>query len=402
MAVTSVGERALGADQVERFERDGFLVVEGTCPAQLIEGVQAEIDPLLHDRWSDAMEAERDGLMYTSYGGWPEHDLAWHRILNAWKTCDSVRALALSEPLLKIVEQLYGRTVKPFQTLNFPIGTQQPAHADSFHFQSDPPGLMCGIWVALEDMDMDNGPLVYYPGSHKLPMPTWQVIEQATGYSVSPDEFETHQDFLHRRHEQYAEYCRWLIEHEGLEPQYGTIRKGQALIWAANLLHGGSPQTDRDRTRNSQVTHYFFEDARVYTPMHVEDGHVYWDYPAWISDPVPQYSAAAVADVVSRQVPAGARVVVVAHGGEEPVELDGYATEPFPQAENGTRAPDVDDAGSTAMLEALRERGARFLVVPKPSLVWLEWAKPSLQELLETRYRAIFADGSTCVIYSLE
>ena len=23
---------------------------------------------------------------------------------------------------------------------------------------------MAGVWVALEDMDMDNGPLVYYPG----------------------------------------------------------------------------------------------------------------------------------------------------------------------------------------------------------------------------------------------
>ena len=32
-----------------------------------------------------------------------------------------------------------------------------------------PEGFMCGVWVALEDMDMDNGPLVYYPGSHQLP-----------------------------------------------------------------------------------------------------------------------------------------------------------------------------------------------------------------------------------------
>jgi hypothetical protein len=402
MAVTLAGRTTLDGDQVERFERDGFLVIDGACPPELVDGVRAEVDPMLHDRWSDAMEDTRDGLIYTNYGGWPEHDLAWHRILNAWKTCDSVRALALSEPLVAVVEQLYGRRVKPFQTLNFPIGTQQPAHADSFHFQSDPPGLMCGIWVALEDMDMENGPLVYYPGSHRLPMPTWDVIEEATGYAVSPDEFEAHQDFLAKRHAQYAEYCRLLIEREGLEPQYGTIRKGQALIWSANLLHGGSPQSDRTRTRNSQVTHYFFEGTRVYTPMHVEDGHVYWDYPAWIRDPVPEYSAAAVAEAVGRHVPAGAQVAVVAHGGEEPVELAGYPTEPYPQHPDGTRAPDVEDADAVAMLEGLRERGVRFLVVPKPSLVWLEWAKPSLQELLETSYRAVFTDGSLCAIYSLE
>jgi hypothetical protein len=38
------------------------------------------------------------------------------------------------------------------------------------------------------------------------------------------------------------------------------------LIWCANLLHGGSLQTDRTRTRWSQVTHYYFQDCVYYTP----------------------------------------------------------------------------------------------------------------------------------------
>jgi hypothetical protein len=42
--------------------------------------------------------------------------------------------------------------------------------------------------------------------------------------------------------------------------------KGQALIWAANLLHGGSVQHDPARTRWSQVTHYYFRDCIYYTP----------------------------------------------------------------------------------------------------------------------------------------
>jgi len=28
---------------------------------------------------------------------------------------------------------------------------------------------MCGVWLALEDIDADNGPLIYYPGSHRGP-----------------------------------------------------------------------------------------------------------------------------------------------------------------------------------------------------------------------------------------
>jgi hypothetical protein len=56
-----------------------------------------------------------------------------------------------------------------------------------------------------------------------------------------------------------------VAEHE---PPLETFlaRKGQALIWCANLLHGGSPQTDPTKTRWSQVTHYFFDDCVYYTP----------------------------------------------------------------------------------------------------------------------------------------
>ncbi|GLJ00339.1 hypothetical protein Sbs19_41560 [Sphingobium sp. BS19] len=45
-----------------------------------------------------------------------------------------------------------------------------------------------------------------------------------------------------------------------------AARKGEALIWCANLLHGGSHQNDPRLTRWSQVTHYFFDDCIYYTP----------------------------------------------------------------------------------------------------------------------------------------
>ena len=82
-----------------------------------------------------------------------------------------------------ITEELFGRKVLALQHLNFPIGTQQPAHFDTMAFQSDPPNYMCGVWVALEDMDMDNGPLIYYPGSYKL-RPTWEEIDELTGTRI--------------------------------------------------------------------------------------------------------------------------------------------------------------------------------------------------------------------------
>ena len=28
---------------------------------------------------------------------------------------------------------------------------------------------MCGVWIALEDIHEDSGPLIYYPKSHRSP-----------------------------------------------------------------------------------------------------------------------------------------------------------------------------------------------------------------------------------------
>jgi hypothetical protein len=57
-----------------------------------------------------------------------------------------------------------------------------------------------------------------------------------------------------------------LVEHSQTKQDVFLARKGQGLIWAANLLHGGSLQTDPGRTRWSQVTHYYFDDCIYYTP----------------------------------------------------------------------------------------------------------------------------------------
>ena len=53
----------------------------------------------------------------------------------------------------------------------------------------------------------------------------------------------------------------------GLRKETFRARKGQALIWTANLLHGGGAHLDPQRTRWSQVTHYYFENCSYYTPV---------------------------------------------------------------------------------------------------------------------------------------
>ena len=178
-----------------------------------------------------------------------------HRVQDAWLYNEDIRAIASNQAILELLGKLYGRPAFPFQTLNFPVGTQQRLHSDSIHFSSIPERFMCGVWLAMEDIHASAGPLTYLPGSHR-----WPILSNAMiGRSGSESPRELAQT-------PFEEAWTALVENSDAKQETFVARQGQALIWAANLLHGGSPQTDPKRTRWSQVTHYYFEDCLYYTP----------------------------------------------------------------------------------------------------------------------------------------
>jgi hypothetical protein len=177
------------------------------------------------------------------------------RIQDAWQDDGDVHAIAANQAVIDLLSKLYGRKAFPFQTLNFPVGTQQEAHSDSVHFSSLPERFMCGVWLAMEDIGPDSGPLFYYPGSHKWPIMTNALIGRR-GYGSD----------LASAQDPYGPAWQALRDVHGAQDEVFLARKGQALIWCANLLHGGSRQNDPTLTRWSQVTHYYFDDCIYYTP----------------------------------------------------------------------------------------------------------------------------------------
>jgi Protein involved in biosynthesis of mitomycin antibiotics/polyketide fumonisin len=177
------------------------------------------------------------------------------RIQDAWAFDEDVRAIAANEEVLNLLGRLYGRPAFPFQTLNFPVGTQQAAHTDAVHFSSIPERFMCGVWLAMEDISLEAGPLMYVPGSHRWPVLSNTMIGRRGWQSE-----------LHSAQAPFQQVWSAMVESTGAVSETFAAKKGQALIWCANLLHGGSPQSNRALTRWSQVTHYFFDDCVYYTP----------------------------------------------------------------------------------------------------------------------------------------
>ncbi|WP_176736447.1 phytanoyl-CoA dioxygenase family protein [Oligoflexus tunisiensis] len=215
--------------QVRNFASTGILKLDPTLPD--------------FDRLAQGIIRSLDGRTTT-------------RLENAWEYCREVRELATAPAILQLLHVLYGRQTIPFQTLNFPVGTQQSVHSDCIHFQSTPSRYMCGVWFALEDVNADNGPLFYYPGSHKLPV-------------INLDDLGLggRENQISARYQIYERFMQRYVESLGLRREELYLKKGQAVIWAANLLHGGSPIRKTGTSRHSQVTHYFFEDCRYHAPL---------------------------------------------------------------------------------------------------------------------------------------
>ncbi len=57
-----------------------------------------------------------------------------------------------------------------------------------------------------------------------------------------------------------------LAKEYGFEHRELTLKRGQFLIWSANLLHGGDPIQEPGSTRRSQVIHYHFDGVIPWTP----------------------------------------------------------------------------------------------------------------------------------------
>ncbi len=230
----SVEDKKLASEYYE----NGFIVLSNIFTNELIDKIKSEMNEKGFNE-NFPIQTFRNNI----------------RIQDLWQYSDPVKELACHPKIMDTLKMLYEREPVPFQTLNFKVGTQQKAHSDTLHFSSLPARYMCGVWVALEDITEDNGPLFYYPGSHRNPEYNFSDFKNTT------------EDTSYENYPEYETFMEDLMEKSSYKKKKFLAKKGDALIWSSNIIHGGSPVEDPQSTRYSQVTHYYFENCIYYTPM---------------------------------------------------------------------------------------------------------------------------------------
>ena len=117
-----------------------------------------------------------------------------------------------------------------------------------------PKGNLIATWVALQDITIDDGPLHYYPGSHKLPyVMNADCDNVGTKHRLGEKDYTAYEDKIEE-----------VIKENKLEKKEFLAKKGDVLIWHANLLHGGNKVNKIGNTRKSMVFHYLAKEVICY------------------------------------------------------------------------------------------------------------------------------------------
>ena len=241
----------LADDQVERFRREGFLIVEeGLVSPKALE--------LLRQRYMRLFDGEYETGIKPDEVNWVkgrDSEDRTRQICNGWKADTVIAAQALSARTGRLAAQLMSyRGVRLLQDncLWKPPGTKAIGfHQDGSYADYLVPPEMVTCWIALDDTQAGAGPIEYVRGSH-----TWPRVPPQRSQFHAPDD--------------------WMAGVREATPAGADIDVVPVVVAAGggsfhhNLtFHGSSPNASGSVARRALVSHLIPVEARFH-PTNVD------------------------------------------------------------------------------------------------------------------------------------
>jgi ectoine hydroxylase-related dioxygenase (phytanoyl-CoA dioxygenase family) len=236
-------------NKYKSFAQNGYCIFENLISKDLVDYTNSDIEKKLKEEFAGETQVKKNPSIY-HYNDSP-------RVIEAWKWSKYVREISLNNEIMEFLRVFYGKEPIPFSTINFIKASEQPLHSDYLHFGSIPDGYLVGVWVALEDINPNAGPLLVAAGSHADPIFSLDKLNLKIPTSLQE---------LKANNTVYENYIQDRISLMNYEIVAPPLNKGSVLIWQANVYHGSKKIVDQNLTRKSQVTHYQFEGTKFYNP----------------------------------------------------------------------------------------------------------------------------------------
>ncbi|MFK7989684.1 MAG: phytanoyl-CoA dioxygenase family protein [Sandaracinaceae bacterium] len=242
------GRLALGrvtpeeGEPLRRFIRDGYVIFRGAVPPAELARLNASIascttggDPRI---WVESFGP--NGTSYETLR--PDHVQSRAKVLDLHAHLPAARDVAFSPVIAGFLEHVFERPLLAFQSLYLQRGVEQPLHVDTAYVKVSSPNELVAAWVALEPIRAGSGELELYAGSHALEEELFEGAKWMPPGHVAPDV--------------WGDTLRGRCEQAELRYERFIARPGDVLLWAADLVHGGSRCADDTLTRRSFVVHY--------------------------------------------------------------------------------------------------------------------------------------------------
>lgn len=241
------GCAALTATQIAQWEADGALILRDFISREEIARVRA----VVNDEWTntrgnyhvvDVLTGPHAGHAFKVAEAPEGVRGEVYKLNNLFARRPEIRHVALASKLRKVCAQLLCGEPLICNSLNFERGSQQDFHIDTWYMPPPVDDKMVVASIAIDDVDADNGPMAFFPGSHLIPAYRFSDgrLNEIPGESA-----------------QCRAYLQREIVARGLQEVEFRGKSGDVLLWHAQLLHGGRPIRDMTKTRSSLVVHYW-------------------------------------------------------------------------------------------------------------------------------------------------
>lgn len=221
------------------FDRDGYITVQPLFDAAKMQEINRELDRFIIECVPKMTRAE---VYYEDI----DDPTSIKQMMNMNDHDAYFRDLTENSVIRDLAAEVLGEEVKPvnMEYFNKPpgIGKATPAHQDGYFFHLTPSKAVTG-WLALEDVDEENGCLHYVRGSHKHAEFRPHARSGVLGFSQGMTDFGTDED------------------------KANTVKfpcpPGTLLMHDSKTIHWAGPNRSKTRSRRALGFIYFAKSART-------------------------------------------------------------------------------------------------------------------------------------------